>query len=616
MKKILPILFTLFICFIFSNEVNGISCIYNKGDVTFYVYDGGGIATQARASKDFEINGKKYYASTVLNYKDLKLVNGDTLQNSDKCYNYMYFEKNKAYFADSYTDFDYDSNGLVLTRKSSYQDTIGDVILEDMLCTYTSVDAPEALRTFSFKIDAENGTYQLLDSFKSVHNAAYDWNKKGNSVIISAGYTNYAYIDNFHIRLFWDEETRAYSCPKNVYVGTREAIKLGYTETTFEFGYDLKGNLSEYTKDKKFLETEKEIITYGLETYSSYINFEIPSEEQGQICTYSKPNTSNDWDISLQENKKNTGKSYYSVWKKGGTVLTANVNVDTGLIFEDCSNLTEIYTDCLDNTTCTIDTKYFAGSTKLSSNAKMNSEDKDDVIKGTKDLTGEGYKQNLCTLSARLNKLSSYSVLKNTPKLKIYDYSGTTQSEYLITDLDCESWGKPTNYNCTDSTCSSAFGDTNNVITEITEYCTSIFNLYIKNHNNTNLKGRKEECLSFYGFYNDLTSKGIVTDYTEGCNFISTDLGDKLIWVLDLLKIAAPILAIGLGTLDFVKAVASGDSDKEMKTAFKRFSTRIIAAILLFLIPFILSFIMDIFLENQEGYDSDNPFCNLVDWEE
>ena len=94
----------------------------------------------------------------------------------------------------------------------------------------------------------------------------------------------------------------------------------------------------------------------------------------------------------------------------------------------------------------------------------------------------------------------------------------------------------------------------------------------------------------------------------------SKDFNDILQKILDIIKIAGPLLAIGLGTVDFIKAMASGDADKEMKSAFKKLSTRLIAAVLLFIIPFILAFLMDRFLGNVDGYDSDNPFCGLVEW--
>ena len=109
-----------------------------------------------------------------------------------------------------------------------------------------------------------------------------------------------------------------------------------------------------------------------------------------------------------------------------------------------------------------------------------------------------------------------------------------------------------------------------------------------------------------------MVNNGIVRDLSNGCNIFSDDFVGILTDILDIMKIAGPILALGLGTLDFIKAIASGDADKEMKNAFKRFSTRITAAILLFIIPFILAFLMDTFIGNQNGYDADNPFCDLA----
>ena len=125
---------------------------------------------------------------------------------------------------------------------------------------------------------------------------------------------------------------------------------------------------------------------------------------------------------------------------------------------------------------------------------------------------------------------------------------------------------------------------------------------------------RKDECLAFDDLYTDMVEKGIINDLSIGCDFVTSELAEKLKWALDLLKIAGPIAALGLGTLDFIKAIASGDSDKEMKSAFKRFTTRMIAAALLFIIPLILAFMMDTFIGNQDGYDSENPFCSVVDW--
>ena len=93
-------------------------------------------------------------------------------------------------------------------------------------------------------------------------------------------------------------------------------------------------------------------------------------------------------------------------------------------------------------------------------------------------------------------------------------------------------------------------------------------------------------------------------------------LAEKLNYFLDIIKIAGPLIALGLGTVDFIKVIANGDADKEMKNAFKKFMIRLGAAALLFIIPIIIAFLLDIFMRPDSGYESDNPFCNVIDWNE
>jgi len=56
-------------------------------------------------------------------------------------------------------------------------------------------------------------------------------------------------------------------------------------------------------------------------------------------------------------------------------------------------------------------------------------------------------------------------------------------------------------------------------------------------------------------------------------------------------KIIVPIIIIGLGSLDLGKAVVAGKED-EMKKAQKTFVRRLIAGIVVFLIPVILNIVM------------------------
>ena len=153
-------------------------------------------------------------------------------------------------------------------------------------------------------------------------------------------------------------------------------------------------------------------------------------------------------------------------------------------------------------------------------------------------------------------------------------------------------------------------------IKNIRSYCNEVYSLYPTSKDAEGMEERMAECTSFNNFYKELVNQGIINDLEDGCGIITDELAEKLNLVLDIIKIAGPLLALGLGTIDFVKVIVNGDADKEMKTAFKRFLTRLIAAALLFIIPIIIAFLLDIFMKPDSGYESDNPFCKVIDWDE
>ena len=153
-------------------------------------------------------------------------------------------------------------------------------------------------------------------------------------------------------------------------------------------------------------------------------------------------------------------------------------------------------------------------------------------------------------------------------------------------------------------------------INDVSEYCNNYYSNADIYKKQSTFENRMDECVSFINMINEASNLGLIDNSTLDCDIFSDDFTNILIKILDIVKIAGPILALGLGTIDFIKAMTSGDADKKMKAAFKRLSTRLIAAVLLFIIPFILAFLMDTFLGNVDGYDSDNPFCGLVEWGE
>lgn len=75
-----------------------------------------------------------------------------------------------------------------------------------------------------------------------------------------------------------------------------------------------------------------------------------------------------------------------------------------------------------------------------------------------------------------------------------------------------------------------------------------------------------------------------------------TLLGDKLIKkidrYLDIIKIAVPIILIGLGIFDFTKAIFAGED--EMKKAQKSFIKRLLVALLIFITPTIIHLLLQL----------------------
>lgn len=63
--------------------------------------------------------------------------------------------------------------------------------------------------------------------------------------------------------------------------------------------------------------------------------------------------------------------------------------------------------------------------------------------------------------------------------------------------------------------------------------------------------------------------------------------------LLNYIKILGPVIAIVLGTIDFVKAIITSDDDSMKKTEVK-FVKRIIAAALLFFIPLLVEILLKI----------------------
>lgn len=93
----------------------------------------------------------------------------------------------------------------------------------------------------------------------------------------------------------------------------------------------------------------------------------------------------------------------------------------------------------------------------------------------------------------------------------------------------------------------------------------------------------------------------------DNCDSLGARLLNWIYRMIKFVRYGVPALLIILSILDFIKAIAS-ESDDEMKKVTARFTKRLIAAALIFIIPFVLDFILRMF--NIPGLNSENPFCS------
>ena len=104
------------------------------------------------------------------------------------------------------------------------------------------------------------------------------------------------------------------------------------------------------------------------------------------------------------------------------------------------------------------------------------------------------------------------------------------------------------------------------------------------------------ECLTLNDKLAELEGKLCDSKNDQDCN--DCGLSDQIIAfiynILKWVKYIAPVLVIILGILDFVKALAAQDDDA-MKKAQGKFVKRLIAAVLLFLLPLIIDYVLSVF---------------------
>lgn len=101
------------------------------------------------------------------------------------------------------------------------------------------------------------------------------------------------------------------------------------------------------------------------------------------------------------------------------------------------------------------------------------------------------------------------------------------------------------------------------------------------------------------------------SDNIKGCDVLGPKTSELLKWGLNLLRIGGPLLVIALGVTDFLKILLSGE-DKEYKECGKKFIKRLLALVVLQLLPYILFFVIDISgVTTQYGIEKGEIYCVL-----
>ena len=108
-----------------------------------------------------------------------------------------------------------------------------------------------------------------------------------------------------------------------------------------------------------------------------------------------------------------------------------------------------------------------------------------------------------------------------------------------------------------------------------------------------------------------------ILDYASLCEGNIATVVSAVKYVFTLIQWAIPAVLIVLGTIDMFKAMTSGD-EKETKAAQKKFITRLIYAVVAFLVPFIVSlvftFAANVIQDAESGKNAVNDF--LTCWKD
>ena len=108
-----------------------------------------------------------------------------------------------------------------------------------------------------------------------------------------------------------------------------------------------------------------------------------------------------------------------------------------------------------------------------------------------------------------------------------------------------------------------------------------------------------------------------LTNYS--CDADVLPIFDAALFVIRIIQIAVPFVLVIWGSLDFFKALIAGD-EKEMKMKRKPFISRLVAAIIILVLPWLVKLIAKQIAGNNSAsqfwkcYDKAEPKIDFSDW--
>lgn len=223
----------------------------------------------------------------------------------------------------------------------------------------------------------------------------------------------------------------------------------------------------------------------------------------------------------------------------------------------------------------------------------------DDIIDECKDNKAE---RNKC-----VRQLSNYRELQQE-QIDI----GNAQIDQALEKIK-EALDKYSNFDLSSDECQKTHDcmtNLENFNTDITAEANKILEIRRSNVYWTTNSSKMKEYIEAYDKWNttykQLKEEGKSYDETVNANcesMLGPEITEFINDIFKIIMIAGPVLALVLGTFDLIKALASGEEDAKKK-ATKKVRGRIIAAVLLFLVPYIVKVLLDL---ANVAYDKDCP---------